>query len=178
MPTSLLRMQIVATQAAGTRDESQAIGVTVQRDEPSIEAEKMFSARVIDGKKQAGNLSVAIPSLGQAAINPLMEARSALGRRDYATALQLFEACDRKDVVAAIEEALLALDHRDYATALRLFEAVGQKGSAASEVNESGLAPPAPPEPVALGASPISASMSWPVTRSCAPAWRTLPSRT
>jgi soluble lytic murein transglycosylase len=128
----------------------------VQRDEPSIEAEKIFSARMIDGKKQAGNLSVAIPSLAQAAVDPLMEARSALGRRDYATALQLFEACDRKDVVAAIEEAFLALDHRDYATALRLFEAVGQKGGAASEVNESGLATPAPPEPVALGASPIS----------------------
>ena len=134
--------------------------MTVQRDEPSIEAEKISSAEVIDGKKQTGNLSVTIASLGQAAIDPLMEAQSALRRRDYATAQRLFEACDRKDVVAAIEEALLALDHRDYATALRLFEALGQKGFAASEVKESGLATPAPPEPVALGAGPISASDS------------------
>ena len=82
----------------GAGDESQAIGVTVQRDEPSIEAEKISSAEVIDGKKQTDNLSVTIASLGQAAIDPLMEAQSALHRRDYATAQRLFEACDRKDV--------------------------------------------------------------------------------
>ncbi len=116
--------------------------------------------RAIDGKKQAGDLSVTIASLGQAAIDTLIEARSALGRRDYATAHRFFEACDRKDVVAAIEEALLALDHRDYATAQRLFEALGQKGFAASEVKVSGLATLAPPEPVALGAGPILASDS------------------
>jgi soluble lytic murein transglycosylase len=132
----------------------------VQRDEPSIEAEKISSARVIDGKKQSDNLSVTIASLGQAAIDPLMEARSALGRRDYATAQRLFEACDRKDLVAAIEEALLTLEHRDYATALRLFEALGQKNLASSEVQKSGLATLAPLEAVALGAGPISGSDS------------------
>jgi soluble lytic murein transglycosylase len=110
-------------------------------------------ARVIDEKKQSDNLSATIASLGQAAIDPLMEARSALGRRDYATAQRLFEACDRKDVVTAIEEALLALDHRDYATALRLFEALGQKSFASSEVQNSGLATLAPSEAVALGIS-------------------------
>jgi soluble lytic murein transglycosylase len=132
----------------------------VQRDEPSIEAEKIASVVVIDGKKQTGGLSVMIASLGQAAIDPLMEAQSAFRRRDYATAQRLFEACDRKDVVAAIEEALVALDHKDYATALRLFEALGQKGFAASEVKESGPAIPAPREPAALGAGPVSASDS------------------
>ena len=75
----------------------------MQRDEPSIEAEKISLARVIDEKKQSDSLSATIASLGQAAIDPLMEARSALGRRDYATAQRLFEACDRKDLVAAIE---------------------------------------------------------------------------
>jgi tetratricopeptide (TPR) repeat protein len=85
---------------------------------------------------------------------------SALHRRDYATAQRLFEACDRKDVVAAIEEALQALDHKDYATALRLFEALGQKGLAASKVRESGPVIPAPPEPAALGVGPVSASDS------------------
>ena len=44
----------------------------------------------------ADNLPVTI--VGQAAIVPLMEARSALGRRDYETAKQLFEVCDREDV--------------------------------------------------------------------------------
>jgi hypothetical protein len=127
--------------------------VTVQRDEPSIEAGKISSAVVIDGKKQTGDLSVMIASLGQAAIDPLMEAQSALRRRDYATAQRLFEACDRKDMVAAIEEALLALDHRDYATAQRFFEALVQKGFAASEVKEAGPAIPAPPEPASLGAA-------------------------
>jgi hypothetical protein len=75
------------------RDESKRLGLTVQRDESSTEAEKISSAGAIDGRKQAGNLQVTI--VGQAAIDPLMEAWSALGRRDYATALQLFEACDR-----------------------------------------------------------------------------------
>jgi soluble lytic murein transglycosylase len=134
--------------------------VTVQRDEPSIEAGKISSAVVIDGKKQTGDLSVMIASLGQAAIDPLMEAQSALRRRDYATAQRLFEACDRKDMVAAIEEALLALDHRDYATAQRFFEALVQKGFAASEVKEAGPAIPAPPEPASLGAGPVSVSNS------------------
>jgi soluble lytic murein transglycosylase len=131
--------------------------VTVQRDEASIEAEKICSSVAIDGKKQTADLSV-IASLGQATIDPLMEAQSAFRRRDYATAQRLFEASDRKDVVAAIEEALLALDHKDYATALRLFETLEQKGFAASEVKESGPAIPAPAEPAALGPGQASAS--------------------
>ena len=93
-------------------------------------------------------------------MDPLMEARSALSRRDYATAKRLFEACDRKDLVAAIEEALLTLEHRDYATAVRLFEALGEKTLASSEVQKSGLATVAPPEAVALGAGPISGADS------------------
>jgi soluble lytic murein transglycosylase len=132
----------------------------VQRDEPSIEAEKISLARVIDEKKQSDSLSATIASLGQAAIDPLMEARSALGRRDYATAQRLFEACDRKDLVAAIEEALLTLEHRDYATAGGLFEALGKKTLASSEVQKSGLATVAPPEAVALEAGPISGADS------------------
>src|SRR5271163_2809795 len=88
MPTSLRRMLIVARLPAPAM-RAKAIGVTVQRDEPSIEAQRISLARVIDGKKHAGDSSVTIASLGQAAMDPLMEARSALGRRDYATAQRL-----------------------------------------------------------------------------------------
>ena len=132
----------------------------MQHDEHSIEAQKISSASVIYGKRQAGDLSVTIASLGQPASDSLIEAGSALGRRDYATAQRFFEACHRKDVVAAIEEALLALDHRDYATAQRLFEALGRKGFAASEVKESRPATVASPEPAGLGAGPMVASDS------------------
>jgi soluble lytic murein transglycosylase len=153
IPTGLSCVEFIAIDCRA-RDESKRLGLTVQRDESSTEAEKISSAGAIDGRKQAGNLQVTI--VGQAAIDPLMEAWSALGRRDYATAQQLFEACDRKDLVAAIEEALLSLEHRDYATALRLFEALGQKSFASSEVQKSGLAILAPAEAVALQAGPIS----------------------
>jgi hypothetical protein len=132
----------------------------MQHDEHSSEAQKISSASVIYGKRQAGDLSVTIASLGQPASDTLIEARSAFGRRDYATAQRFFEACDRKEVVAAIEEALLALDHRDYATAQRLFEALERKGFAASEVKESRPATVASPEPAGLGAGPMVASDS------------------
>ena len=74
----------------------------MQGDEPPIEAEKVFSARVTDGKKQSDHSPVTI--VEPVAIDPLMEARSALGRREYATAKRLFEACERRDLGAVIEE--------------------------------------------------------------------------
>ncbi len=145
----------------------------MQGDEPPIEAEKVFSARVTDGKKQSDHSPVTI--VEPVAIDPLMEARSALGRREYATAKRLFEACERRDLGAVIEEALRALDDREYATALRLFEALGQKSFASSDVQESGLATLAPPEAVALGAGSISGSDSDAQLKPAASAARVIP---
>ena len=91
---------------AAVRDEGQARVL----GELSGVAEKISSVGPIGGDNQVGNSSVAIASSAETAFDPLRNALTAVDRKEYAAAQQLFEALGPKTAAASAppEPAILA----------------------------------------------------------------------